>query len=95
MSHDNSSEKISFAKSATFSSHTLRTRIYREKRIGTLKFKSVTTGQSGDAFRMWPDYYGLHFITRFTELLELTDQEMCLGMNAKNKFKRYSITYLS
>ncbi|MEF2229238.1 MAG: VapE domain-containing protein [Candidatus Cardinium sp.] len=59
--------------------------IYREKRTGTLKFKSFNTGHQGDAFRMWADYYGLDCRTQFKELLELIDQEMCLGLNTEKK----------
>ncbi|UWW97174.1 MAG: toprim domain-containing protein [Candidatus Cardinium sp.] len=59
--------------------------IYKEKRTGTLKFKSFNTGHQGDAFRMWADYYGLDCRTQFKELLELIDQEMCLGLNTEKK----------
>ncbi|TSJ80187.1 VapE domain-containing protein [Cardinium endosymbiont of Dermatophagoides farinae] len=52
--------------------------IYQEK--GTWKFKSFNTGHQGDAFKMWADYYGLDCRTQFKELLELIDQEMCLGL---------------
>lgn len=57
--------------------------IYQEK--GTWKFKSFNTGHQGDAFRMWADYYGLDCRTQFKELLELINQEMCLGLNTGNK----------
>ncbi|TSJ79779.1 VapE domain-containing protein [Cardinium endosymbiont of Dermatophagoides farinae] len=57
--------------------------IYKER--GVWKFKSFNTGHQGDVFRMWADYYGLDCRTQFKELLELIDQEMCLGLNAERK----------
>ncbi|MDN5247464.1 MAG: VapE domain-containing protein [Candidatus Cardinium sp.] len=59
--------------------------IYQDK--GTWKFKSFNTGHQGDAFKMWADYYGLDCRTQFKELLELIDQEMCLGLSNKNRPK--------
>ena len=54
--------------------------IYQEK--GTWKFKSFNTGHQGDAFKMWADYYGLDCRTQFKELLEVINQEMCLGLDS-------------
>ena len=59
--------------------------IYQEN--GTWKFKSFNTGHQGDAFKMWADYYGLDCKTQFKELLELIDQEMCLGLGSKTSQK--------
>ena len=52
--------------------------IYEEG--STWKFKSFNTGHQGDAFRMWADKYGLDCQTQFPALLELINQEMCLGL---------------
>ncbi|MGI2298349.1 VapE domain-containing protein [Candidatus Cardinium hertigii] len=59
--------------------------IYLDK--GTWKFKSFNTGHQGDAFRMWADFYGLDCRTQFKELLEVINQEMCLGLDSDQDIK--------
>lgn len=61
--------------------------IYKDE--GIWKFKSFNTGNQGDMFRMWADYYGLNCQTQFKELLQLINQEMLLGLE-KDSFQDLS-----